>query len=115
MNEKKIDELAELIYQHSPMSRDHSKHLAEVLVRVGIANNATTTGEWISVEVAQPKESGKYIVCNKSGVVYQATYYTYPTGTGGQWGLKDKGGHIAYWMPIPEAPKKEGADNESIH
>lgn len=33
MDEKKY--LAELIYRHSPMGRDHSEHLAEVLLENG--------------------------------------------------------------------------------
>jgi hypothetical protein len=45
MNQKKIDELAELIYQHSPMSRDHSKHLAEVLLEEGYQKQSENTVE----------------------------------------------------------------------
>lgn len=70
--------------------------------------------EWRNIEHELPTESGKYIVCNKSGVVFQAKYYTYPTGKGGHWGLKDKGGHITHWMPLPDAPKVKGSGNESI-
>lgn len=63
--------------------------------------------EWISVKKNLPKESGKYIVCNAKGMVYQTKFYTYPKDQGGHWGQKDKGKGITHWMRMPEAPKGE--------
>lgn len=51
MNTQKIDALAELIYQHSPMSREHSKHLAEVLYTAGYRKQSENF-----VEVVRCKE-----------------------------------------------------------
>lgn len=65
--------------------------------------------EWISIEERLPEESGKYLVCIKSGNVYQTKFYSYPKDKGGHWGQKDKGKNITHWMPLPEAPKG-GAD-----
>ena len=59
-------------------------------------------GEWIRVEERLPDKNGKYIVCNKSGAVYQTKFYTYPEKTGGHWGQKDNGRNIIAWMPMPE-------------
>lgn len=62
--------------------------------------------EWISVEERLPKEDGKYIVHNRSGMVFQAKYYSSPK----TWGMVDKGVNITHWMPMPEPPKKGGAE-----
>lgn len=61
--------------------------------------------EWISVDERLPDKSGKYIVCNAKGMVYQTKFYTYPKDQGGHWGQKDKGRSITHWMHLPEAPK----------
>ena len=61
MNQKKIDALAELIYQHSPMSRDHSKHLAEVLEGEGYRKQSE--GEWIWTENG-PEDYEQYWLCS---------------------------------------------------
>lgn len=66
---------------------------------------------WIFVDERLPKKNGKYIVCNKSGAVYQTKFYTYPESKGGHWGQKDKGKNIIAWMPMPE-PMTERKEND---
>lgn len=72
---------------------------------------------WNMVEEGLPIKNGKYIVCNKSGAVYQTKFYTYPESKGGHWGQKDKGKNIIAWMPMPEVclpfpMPKERKENE---
>ena len=73
----------------------------------GLAILALERQIWIDIDERLPPKSGKYIVCNRSGAVYQTKYYSYPKGTGGHWGQKDKGKNIIAWMPMPE-PMKAG-------
>ena len=62
--------------------------------------------EWISIDDRLPEKDGKYIVHNKSGMVFQAKYYSCPK----TWGMRDKGSHITHWMPMPEPPKMKGGE-----
>lgn len=78
----------------------YSWELCEALYNAGYRKQ-----EWISVDERLPDKSGKYIVCNAKGMVYQTKFYTYPKDQGGHWGQKDKGRSITHWMHLPEAPK----------
>ena len=67
--------------------------------------------EWISVKDRLPKENERVIASCRDGV-FEAFV--------NQWGRWQRGGinmdfwygEVTHWMPFPEPPKKEGADNE---
>ena len=58
---------------------------------------------WIPVTERLPEETGQYIVCTKKGYVYCTIFH------GGYFGAKGST-HVAYWMPLPEAPERSGAE-----
>lgn len=133
MNQKKIDALAELIYQHSPMSREHSRHVAEVLDGEGYCKL-----EWISVRERLPETKKRYVtfadqdisngeIVGEEEVVLPVSdfvvvvttehigdgeFVTFPSidkRVGCSW-LNSMG--VTHWMPLPELPKMKGEDNE---
>ena len=79
MNQKQIDALAELIYQHSPMSREHSRHVAEVLEGDGCRKQSEA--DW------QPIRSLGAYVCDACTKVCHQQYTFCP-----HCGAKMKGG-----------------------
>ena len=74
---------------------DHVQSEARMCV-----DHSNLTG-WISVHKTLPLKSGKYLVCNKSGAVYQTKFYTYGNNGKGHWGQKDGGKNITHWMFLP--------------
>lgn len=81
----------------------------------GIANNATTTGEWISVDERLPTDEQEVLVYygfdygdGDLGRMYMSvlTFFAYdpiPHFQHQAIGLK-----VTHWMPLPEAPKMKG-------
>ena len=80
-----------------------------------VANSATTTSEWISVEERLPSEDEQrdeygelvpFLVCEKDTKYPYRAFYD-----GTIWGdglMKIKG--ITHWMPLPEAPTEKGGE-----
>lgn len=66
----------------------------------GIANNATATSEWISVDERLPDEQGHFLIVDKEGQMNTA-FYTPRFGWFSHFRIKN----ITHWMPLPEAPK----------
>jgi hypothetical protein len=105
---KEIEEMAK-VYEEARLKANET--IGSMNVGAGIwyskafYNAGYRKQEWISVENRLPEESGKYLVCIKSGNVYQTKFYSYPKDKGGHWGQKDKGRSITHWMPLPEPPK----------
>ena len=79
----------------------------KILTKCIEVKNINGSVKWTRVDERLPDKSGKYIVCNAKGMVYQTKFYTYPKDQGGHWGQKDKGKGITHWMRMPEAPKGE--------
>lgn len=72
--------------------------------------------EWISVKDRLPETNGKYLVAHYSMQFkrYFLDLLYYDTQNKDEYfycaeGYKLK---VDYWMPLPEPPKKEGADDE---
>ena len=130
-NGQAIDILKKQLFQGRPLDREHlAKELGDVArylavsaaalgytleeileMNVKSGNNRPAVdaepvrrAQWISVEDELPKEEGKYIVCTERGSVYCTRFYK----GGGCEGIfkTDINTHIAYWMPLPEAPKE---------
>lgn len=102
-----IDSIIEQIKaEHCERCTNHRCALCdidEVLLLLEEADDADVEEtKWVDVDERLPDKSGKYIVCNRSGAVYQTKFYTYPENKGGHWGQKDKGKNIIAWMPMPE-------------
>ena len=89
----------------------------------GIANNATTTGEWISVDERLPDGYGDFLVVVKRKLlrstewercVGMATYNVSEITSVNGWDIENEDGWeyiVTHWMPLPEPPKmKEGAE-----
>ena len=64
-----------------------------------IANNATTTGEWISVEDRLPDKKGMYLVYTNEGFVKLSFYAPYYGR------VNFENWKTTHWMPLPEPPK----------
>ena len=83
--------------------------------REGIANNATTTGEWISVDERLPENYGPVLVACEGLTIGGAAPIAIGSYGGGFWSLADADGTcyltkymrvvVTHWMPLPEAPK----------
>lgn len=71
----------------------------------GVANNATTTAEWISVEDRLPPKFESVLVCCNGvlGIDFICStgkwYESFPID-------------VTHWMPFPEAPKMKGGAEE---
>ena len=77
----------------------------------GIANNATTTGEWISAEERLPEGKSPILVTDGEKIIVAYRNWLYRSnGTGklrcpANYG---NGMYVTHWMPIPEVPKMKG-------
>ena len=73
----------------------------------GIANNATTTGEWISVDERLPEQFETVLVfCDTGARKFQCvSEMIEPNGK--RWSAVC-GFRVTHWMPLPEAPKMKG-------
>ncbi len=119
MSKEQIEKMAKVI--HDVAEAHHiiwCTELAKILYNAGyrkksegIANNATTTGEWISVEERLPSEEERRDASRELVpflVVERDTEYPYRAFYDGMvWGdglMKIRG--ITHWMHLPEPPKK---------
>ena len=70
----------------------------------GIANNATTTGKWISVDERLPEDDGFVLLCTSKGSIIKGHYeHKY-----GRWSGLNNRLNVTHWMPLPEPPKMKG-------
>lgn len=73
-----------------------------------VANSATTTSEWISVEERLPEVGESVLGYTKERdecfvVTYSNTFKSFFSG-------QFPNDNITHWMPLPEPPKKGGAE-----
>lgn len=68
--------------------------------------------EWISVDERLPEEDTRVLVYLNLTKLDAMTYTFFDTDRilDGKW-IRWRG-YISHWMPLPEAPKMKGADNE---
>lgn len=85
----------------------------------GVANNATTTAEWISVEERLPESEGDFLVWNKEQKRTEIRFFyrlppNYPVESHPE--IREYFGNfkdykrITHWMPLPEPPKMKGGE-----
>ena len=126
--EKQIEEMANDLAQHCPDLVENccgASSCVSCLVRFlhnagyrkqseGIANNATTAGEWISVDERVPEPF-------VSVLVYMPDEIPHPTvregfiNKRGEWyagGFDRLPDEVVSWMKMPEAPKMKGGERE---
>ena len=98
---------------------DSVKEQAEALYNAGyrkqsegIANNATTTAEWISVDDRLPDEEGDYLclIVDYLGETRMEVHKLVKWANCSNWianmsSFWEKHNTITHWMPLPEAPK----------
>ena len=88
-----------------------------------IANKATTTGKWISVEERLPDNyRAVLVVCEYTMIGGGARIIVIGSYGGGFWSLADADGTrhltkymhavVTHWMPLPEAPKMTRKEDE---
>lgn len=90
--------------------RDHFLHVQREARRCVDHEDLQNFNGWIPVDKCLPDRSGKYIVCNRSGAVYQTKFYAArgkldkPT-----WGQRDKGKNITHWtfLPLPVRTRED--------
>ena len=69
---------------------------------------APKQSEWISVEERLPKEVEHIIVCDEDGTVGEAIFLK--ASRLFEWVDNENIAFVTHWMPLPEAPKKGGAE-----
>jgi hypothetical protein len=81
---------------------------AEAIQRIGnLALEGYRKQEWISVEDRLPEQSGKYLAYTRKGFTVFSYYYTLDGALGFEhW-------DVTHWMPLPEAPKRKGGENDA--
>ena len=62
--------------------------------------------EWISVEDRLPEREGYYLTSTIKGVIMIGAFFSYYASTYNPQFKYD----VTHWMPLPEAPKKGGAE-----
>lgn len=104
--EKQIEEMAFELWELMPISLELSATVATDLYKAGYRKQS----EWISVEERLPEEDGYYLVYTKYGYIEVERYKTWDDDDldGGYWWEFE--GLVTHWMPLPEAPKKGGAE-----
>jgi hypothetical protein len=80
----------------------HSHYVAKQLYEAGYRKS-----EWISVDERLPKELTHVIVCDEDGTVGEA--FCYKEGRF-EWIDSEEIAFVTHWMPLPEPPKKGGAE-----
>ena len=73
-----------------------------------VANNATTTWEWISVEDRLPEDYGEVICCTKNKVIMQIVYNPKHRLFNVYGDNIECAIDVTHWMPLPEPPKMKG-------
>ncbi|MBR5594025.1 MAG: DUF551 domain-containing protein [Bacteroidaceae bacterium] len=96
---KQIEEMATVLQNAINVKKGYisMRGLAEALYNAGYRKQ-----EWISVEEMLPEDSMTVITFNMSGEVDADYYAAYSLG------FTDK--TVTHWMPLPEPPKKGGAE-----
>lgn len=113
---------------------DNAKWAKEILYRTPTADVVPV--EWISVKDRLPETNGKYLCANYSKTFNRyfievlsfakdlhkvdefdfkeekgkSGFYMYDS----EWGYSHFR-NVTHWMPLPEPPKKEGADNGKVY
>lgn len=101
--EQLIEILRKPIFPHE--LADPTEAVADYLL-----DNGVTIQRWIPVTKRLPERDGSYLVASVTGKVYAAHWYTEKKCSGG-YVRKAAWSHpnITHWMPLPQAPGKEGA------
>lgn len=105
--EKQIEEMVRIVskcitsWLNNETPKALPDYIAEALYNVGYSKQ-----EWISVEERLPDREGTYLVYTYKGAIKFGDFRCYyASGDEPQFDY-----YVTHWMPLPEPPKKGGAE-----